>query len=187
MTIAYKVINVAHGRHNRGARSALPANPRMKQHVGATQMRVLPGRPVFISQEQFDECLTELRDKAAAHIFEVRTLDDRIVDLSTMAVAAPKAIQPLVNKPMDSIAHDKPAGLKLPPYVGDDGALPQVLPQGVKPALLQEEEEAPPLDLPPVIPSPEDPELDAAIAAATAEPESSSAPEESRKNKKNRR
>jgi hypothetical protein len=185
MTIAYKVINVAHGRHNRGARSALPANPRMKQHVGATQMRVLPGRPVFISQEQFDECLSELRDKAAAHIFEVRTLDDRIVNLSTLEVAAPKVTPPLVNKPLDSVANDKPAGRLIPPQLGDDGALPQVLQPGMKPSLLQEEDPPPP-DAPPVIPAPEDPELDAAIAAATGG-DVGSAPEEYRKNKKNRR
>jgi hypothetical protein len=182
MTTAYKVINVAHGRHNRGARSALPANPRMKQHIGSTQMRVLPGRPVFISQEQFDACLPELRDKAAANIFEVRTLDDRIVDLSTLDVAAPQVVPPLVNKPLDSLANDKPAGRLLPPQMGDDGALPQVLPPGVKPALLHEEGDAPP-DAPPVIPGPEDPELDAAIAAVTGE----AVPEETRKNKKNRR
>lgn len=185
MTTAYKVINVAHGRHNRGARSALPANPRMKQHIGSTQMRVLPGRPVFISQEQFDACLPELRDKTAAHIFEVRTLDDRIVDLATLEAAAPQAVPPLVNKPLDSIARDKPAGRLLPSHLGDDGALPHVLPPGTKPALMHEEEDAPAADAPPVIPAPEDPELDAAIASVIGE--SSSAPEETRKNKKNRR
>jgi hypothetical protein len=142
---------------------------------------------VFLSQEQFNECLPELRDKTAAHIFEVRTLDDRIVDMATLAVAAPQVTPPLVNKPLDSIARDKPAGRLLPPQLGDDGAIPQVLPPGMKPALLHEEEPPPP-DLPPVIPAPEDPELDAAIAAATAgDTESSVAPEETRKNKKNRR
>ena len=90
----YQVVNVAHGRHNRGARSALPANPRMKQHIGAAQQRVLPERPVFLTEQQLQECLPELREKVAAHIFEVRTLDGRVLDLSTMKAAEVKPIPP---------------------------------------------------------------------------------------------
>ena len=170
----YKIINVAHGRHNRSQRSALPANPRLKQHVGASQQRVLPGRPVHLSEEQLQECLPELRQKVASHIFEVRTHDDRLVDLSTLKSAPPKAAPPLVKKRLDSVAHDKPSGIMIPPMLGDDGVQPGILPKGAKPDLLKDED-PPAENIVPVIPGPVDPELEKNIAAAMsgepAEPE----------------
>lgn len=191
MTIAYKVINVAHGRHNRSERAALPANPRMKQFIGSMQTRVLPGRPVHLSEEQLQECLTELRDKSAARILEVRTLDGRLVDLDTMVAEAVKASPPLFNKRLDSVEHDIPTGILMTPHIGEDGALPQVLSPGATPDLLQEDEElAAPVN--PIIPLPADAlEIDeAAIAGATGEvvpEETASETPVERKNKKNRR
>jgi hypothetical protein len=166
----YKVINVAHGRHNRSARAGLPANPRLKQHVGESQQRVLPGRPVLLSEEQLQECLPELRQKVASHIFEVRTHDDRLVDLATLKSAPPKAAPPLMKKRLDSVAYDKPSGIMIPPMLGDDGIQPGILPKGAKPDLLKDEELLAE-NIVPVIPGPIDPELEKNIAAAmTGEP-----------------
>lgn len=166
----YKIINVAHGRHNRSQRSALPANPRLKQHVGASQQRVLPGRPVYLSEEQLQECLPELRHKVASHIFEVRTHDDRLVDLSTLKAAPPKVSPPIAKKRLDSVNHDKPSGIMIPPMLGDDGIQPGILPKGAKPDLLKDED-PPAENIVPVIPGPVDPELEKNIAAAmTGEP-----------------
>lgn len=190
MTIMYKVHNVAHGRHNRSQRAALPANPRMKQFIGNTQMRVLPGRPVHLSQEQFEACLPELRDKVAACILEVRTLDGRVVNLDTLTAEAARVSPPLAKKRLDSVEYDKPAGVYIPPHLGDDGALPMVMPKGAKPSLLQEEAPPPPPEAPPIIPAPAGHVVDeAAIAAATGET-SSEEPSETyndRKSRKNRR
>jgi hypothetical protein len=207
MATMYKVINVAHGRHNRGARAGLPANPRLKQHVGTSQQRVLPGRPVHLSEEQLQECLPELRQKVASHIFEVRTHDDRLVDLSTLKAAPPKMPPPLVKKRLDSVNYDKPSGIMIPPMLGDDGNQPGILPKGAKPDLLKDEEPTPE-NIVPVIPGPVDPELEKNIAAAmneeSAEPaapvveesaevpaetpaEATTTEESSRRSKKNRR
>ena len=190
MTIAYKVHNVAHGRHNRSQRAALPANPHMKQFIGNTQMRVLPGRPVHLSQEQFEAFLPELRDKAAACILEVRTLDGRVMNLETLEAEVARVSPPLLKKRLDSVEHDKPSGIHIPPYVGEDGALPAVMPKGAKPALLQEETPPPPPEAPPIIPAPVEHVVDeAAIAAATGEVSTEELSEtfNDRKSRKNRR
>ncbi|MHB8815795.1 MAG: hypothetical protein ACYDAE_21390, partial [Steroidobacteraceae bacterium] len=114
-----------------------------------------------------------LRQKCADHVLEVRTPDGRVVDLTTMepGTAAPKV--PLPNKLLDSVARDKPTGQYIPPYVGDDTSMPQVLPPGQKPALLDERaydaghaaaaEAAASAEPPPPV------EIDAAVDAAQAD------------------
>ena len=65
----------------------------------------------------------------------------------------------------DSVKYDRPTGMYIPPYVGDDAAMPQVLPHGEKPELLKKAEDTTSaIPVAPVKP-PED-ELDAQIEAA---------------------
>jgi hypothetical protein len=181
----YVIHNVSRGRHNRRQRAALPANPRMKQYVGAQQQRLVRGQPLIVSEEMVKRNLEELRAKHAAHMIELRTRDGRLVDLTTLEAAPAAPVEPKPHPQLDSVANDKnfamPPGFKfVPPYVGDDATMPTIVPEGEKPALLQQsvEETPPPAPAeaaPPAPPAEEpaivgtDAELEAKLAEAQAE------------------
>lgn len=136
----YAVHNTARGRHNRHHRAAAATHRGMKQHIGDGQHRLIRGRPVFLTEEMFQKYLPDLQARAAAHLLEVRTMDGRKVDLSTLEVQAAPALPPMPHFPPNSIANDeKRLGKEvIPPYVGDDQhSLPNVLPPGQLPEVLQ--------------------------------------------------
>jgi hypothetical protein len=146
-------------------RAMAAAHVRKKQFVGDTQMRLVPARRLLIGEDVLLRNLAEIRQKAADHILEVRTLDGRLVDLSTLQ-PGPAAPTPLLPHPkLDSVADDKPTGQYIPPYVGDDHAMPHVLQPGEKPSLLREAEREIGLDAA-ASEAATDADLEAAVAAA---------------------
>jgi hypothetical protein len=114
----------------------------MKQYVGDDKRRLIRGQPILVTEEMVKKNLEELRAKHAQHMIEVRTRDGRLVDLQTLE-AAP--IGPVETKPhplLDSVANDRnfplPDGYRfVPERGGDDATMPQLVPAGEKPALLQ--------------------------------------------------
>jgi hypothetical protein len=144
----FQIHVTSRSRHNRTERAALPANPRMKQHVGPQQGRVMRGQPLTVTAEKLAAMLPELRQKAKQHVLEVRTMDGRKVDLETMEVSKALPQVPPVNKPLDSLANDKnpvwPEGSRyVPPYVSDETVMPQLVKAGERPQLLASEDGAP--------------------------------------------
>jgi len=200
--VFYTLHNVSRHVSFRSSRASAASHMRKKHYVGDTQMRLVPARPLRVSEDVIKRNIVELRQKAAQHILEVRTLDGRLVDLETME-AAPAAPMPLLPHPkLDSVADDKQVGQYIPPYVGDDMAMPLVLPPGEKPALLKDSE----MNFPPPAATPEAPpadittdaDLEAAIEAAqqeaaeeppapTTQEAVSSEAEQARKGRRNRR
>ena len=143
MPTQYSVRSVVRARHNRTARAALPQKPRRKQYVGEGQLRLAHGRALIITEDQLKANLVELREKQAAHILEVRTLDGRLVDLMTLEVApgaAGAATAP--NFPLDSANNDKNfpgiPGHLLSRGGGDELTVPQILKDNEKPSLFQD-------------------------------------------------
>ncbi len=199
----YAVHSVVRAAAHRTHRAQLPAALRKKHYIGTTQVRLVPGRPLIIDEAMLQRNLADLRAKAALHVLEVRTMDGRVLDLSTLE-PGPAAPAPVLPHPkLDSAADDKPAGQYIPPYVGDDSAMPQVMPPGQKPSLLTEAasqkaiDDAPQAPVPPSQMVDTDAELDEALAAAQADAEEEapapSAPEQvssegqSRRTRRNKR
>lgn len=142
----YAVISTVRGRANRTQRAGAPAHHRLKQHVGASQARLVRGRPLIISEEIFQRDLEDLRHKNAQGILEVRTMDGRLFDLSTLQAAVLVPQPPLPHPPLDSIANDLQVGIPMGTQPGGKG--PNTLPEYTP------EEDAPfidetPLEIPP--------------------------------------
>lgn len=173
---SYAVHSVARSRYNRTERAQRATRARFKQYIGDQQMRLVRNRPVIITEEVLLANLEELRAKTAEHLIKVTTVDGRDVDLETFAVAPAPPAEPKPTFKPDSIADDKPWGIKMEPgeYL-DQNALPaHVLPGDAKPELLaegfgQEEPVAPAVEAAPDQAAQQEAELDAALAAAEAE------------------
>ena len=134
----YAIHSVTRHPKNRTHRAKLPAAMRKRQFIGPQQRRLVPARPMLMDEEELVKNLEELRQKAAARILEVRTTDGRVVDLSTLEAAPAVHSPPLPHRRLDSVEYDKKVGQYIPPYVGDDLAMPQMLAPGEKPALLEQ-------------------------------------------------
>lgn len=144
--VQYLVHSVARGRHNRAARAALPQKPKRKQFIGGEQLRLTNGRPITVSADFLKKNIEELRQKEAAHVLEVRTLDGRRVDLRTLEPSSGPAV-PANTIPAfqpDSVNNDKnfPGLPIIPPYTSDELTVPEVLKPGEKPALFDHAQEA---------------------------------------------
>jgi hypothetical protein len=173
----YAVHSVVRAAAHRTHRAQLPAALRKKHYLGTEQVRLMPGRPLIITEDMLRRNLEDFRSKAALHILEVRMMDGRVVDLATLE-PGPAAPTPLLPHPkLDSVADDKQVGQYIPPYVGDDTAMPQVMPPGQKPSLLTDAAEQKAIDDTPDVPVPPsqavdtDAELEEALAAAQADGE----------------
>lgn len=115
----YAIHNTVRGRHNRAQRAAQPQHHRFKHYIAG--QRLIRGRPLTITEEQFQAGLADIKAKAAVGILEVRTPDGRLLDLETMQPVAPAPPSPpLPNPPDDSIANDKPWGETIPRYPGEE-------------------------------------------------------------------
>lgn len=116
----YAIHSTVRSRHNRTQRAGQPVHHRFKQHIGSGQRRLIRGRPLHLTEEEFTKHLDEIKAKAAAGILEVRTMDGRKLDLSTMRPVGPAAAPPLPKPPLDSAADDRPWGQEVPPLPGDE-------------------------------------------------------------------
>lgn len=120
----YVVHNTARSRTNRMLRAASPGKPGMKQYIGG-EHRLVRGRPVTLTDDQFAAHLEELRSKSAAGAVEVFTTDGRKVDLTTLEAGPSAPVPPLPNPPLDSIQNDKPAGQFIPQMPGGEPEMSQ--------------------------------------------------------------
>lgn len=167
MNTPFVIHSVVRKVHHRTFRAQAPAAIHRKQYIGGEQARLVPGAKMHVSEEWVQRNLPELQQKHADRIIEVRTADGRLVDLTTMTAAPADPVPPMPHPLPDSVARDVPTGQYIPPYVGDDNAMPQVLQPGQKPDLLtQQRVDSPVVAEPPTAPPPADDELEAALAAA---------------------
>ena len=170
-------------------RALKPKHTGRKAFIGKQQLRILPGQKLNITKATFLDDFEEIKEWVADHVLEVHTVDGRIFDLGTLkpqAAAPPAEVRPNIRP--DSVKYDRPTGMYIPPYVGDDGAMPQVLPTGEKPELLKNAEDTTsPIPVAEPVKPPVD-ELDAQIEAAkkaTQEPvQKTTSPSDWRKNKR---
>jgi hypothetical protein len=91
-------------------------------HKGLLQLfddrRVVRGRPLVISEEDFIKNIDALKQSFEAGYLEVRTADGRLVDLNTGEVNAAAPVPPLPVFVPDSVKNDKPSGIPMPIYPG---------------------------------------------------------------------
>lgn len=87
-----------------------------KQYICGSSIRLVPGRPVQLTEELVKANLEELRTKTREGLVHLTTLDRRLVDLETFAIAAPVPASPLPKPPLDSAANDKPGGTLVNPF-----------------------------------------------------------------------
>ena len=131
--VFFHLHNTTRGRGNRTLRAQAPAHLRFKQYVTNTQLRLIRGRPLLVSEDTVRANLDELRQKSQQGILELRTVDGRLVDLSTLK--APEFFgtpSPLPNFPLDDANLDKPAGERMTPFAGENAFVNEQTP-----ALLQ--------------------------------------------------
>lgn len=115
----YVVHNTVRARHTRSLRVLAAQHPRQRVHVGDSQMRVVRGRPLYITEEQLRRYQAELQDKAHQGVLEVRTASGQLVDLATLKVAPPPVAPPIPHVRLDSIANDDPGPMIRIPPAGD--------------------------------------------------------------------
>ena len=119
----YAIHSTVRSRHNRTQRAGQPAPHRFKQHIGPGQRRLIRGRPLLLTEEDFKKYLDEIKAKAAVGILEVRTPGGQKIDLETLEPVAPPPATLLPNPPLDSIARDTPWGQSIQPLPGDEPPL----------------------------------------------------------------
>jgi hypothetical protein len=146
LSATYLIHNVSRDVRHRTHRAQAATHSKKKHFLNGGSVRVLRARPLLMSHAQLLQHLPELREKHVQHMLEVRTPDGRTVDLNTFQLAAPAPAVVLPHPKLDSAADDLQVGQYIPPYVGDDGAMPSVLAPGEKPALLQAVEDAEHID-----------------------------------------
>jgi len=143
----------------------MPSRVQRKHFIGAQQLRLVPGRRLVVTDAALRRDIADIRAKAAAGLIVVRSLDGRLVNLDTFELGPPLRAVAHAKFQQDSVANDKQVGQFVPPYVGDDMALPQVLSPGQKPALLESAAEQIALDAAAKTAA-DDAALDAAVDAA---------------------
>jgi hypothetical protein len=106
----YRVHSLVRSIRNRRQRTVNPGKLRFKQYVMNNSARLVRKRPLTITSRQLEKHLEEFQKKAAAGALEVRSIDGRVLDLSTMKLAAPAPAVVQPHPRPDSVEHDKPAG-----------------------------------------------------------------------------
>ena len=120
MAMTYAIHSTVRGQQTRIKRATQAKHNSLKQFVGEKQRRLIRGRPLIFSEEDFMKSLPEIKEKAEMGILEVRTVGGELIDLETLQpIAAPPVPTPLPAPPLDSIARDAPWGEKVPPLPGD--------------------------------------------------------------------
>ena len=91
----YQVVNITRSPQGRLSRASNRGAIRHTQYILDSQLRMVPGRPALITQEDLDRNLDELREKSRLDILEVRTLDGRRLNLDTLTPEPSPALPPL--------------------------------------------------------------------------------------------
>lgn len=130
----YYVHNTVREVENRVKRYAAPRHRGLVQYVG--QKRVLRGRALILSEEEFLLHRSELKEKCAQGLLMVCTAGGSLIDFGTLEPAKLPAPPPLPNFLPDSIVNDTPSGIPMPIY--PEGAIQSTA------AMLEAAEEAKP-------------------------------------------
>lgn len=102
--------NVTRARHTRAARIASPTRVRHTQYVLDVQHRLIPGRPLVIDGETLLRNMEQVKDLVEQQIVEVRTCDDKLVDLETFKPIPGLPPPPAPNVLLDDANNDIPQG-----------------------------------------------------------------------------
>lgn len=148
----FLLCNATRSRTNRTLRAQQPKHHGLKQYLAGGKYRVIRGRPIVLTEEEVGRYYEEICLKVQAGIFELRTQDGRVVDVTTgRPVHQQNATVPLPNPPLDSIANDKQnVGERMPQFIGGSTEMDETgdLPDLVKGA------EGPEVQSEPVVPTP---------------------------------
>lgn len=106
----FQVHSTVRSPRTRTLRAAAPVHHRRTQFVLDVQARLIPNRPLTITEEDLRRNLESLKALEAQGIAEVRTVDGRKVDLETLTPAPAMAIPPSPNPPPDLAALDPKPG-----------------------------------------------------------------------------
>lgn len=168
---SYKIHNGARDVTTRATRASNATHRGLKQYIPIGQQRLLRGRPIVVTEEQLNEKLLELRGLEAAGLIYVTTLDERVVDLSTLT-AAPSVIPPRPNFPLDSAANDKRGGNERMDMYNDPPPVSTFeMPVAPPQAAVADPVEVPPVLAPEIPPPPPETTLEQSLEDAFAEPE----------------
>jgi hypothetical protein len=124
-------------RHTALKRRLAPVNAALVQHIGGLVVR--RARPVPVTHAKVMQILDQLKAAEAEGRLELRTPDGRLVDLNTLAPAAPPVAPPAPNFLPDSAARDLPAGQNMPLYQEGTG----IMQETEAPALIETSTEDP--------------------------------------------
>lgn len=106
----FQVHSVVRSPRTRTIRAAASVHHRRTQFVLDTQSRLIPNRPITITEEDLRRNLESLKSLEAHGIVEVRTVDGRKVDLETLEPAPALAMPPLPHPPPDLASLDPRPG-----------------------------------------------------------------------------
>lgn len=120
--MSYVVHSTVRSVHTRTQRAAAPIHYRRSQFILDSQRRLMPGRPVTISQADLERNLVHLQELQALGIALVKTVDGRLMDLSTLQPVSALPAPPLPHPPLDSAKNDPPRGQAFFPAPGQAGS-----------------------------------------------------------------
>lgn len=112
--------SVVRGRMNRTLRAQQPVHHRLKQYLAGGKYRIIRGRPVVLQRSEVDKYFDELKTKIAGGVFELCTMDGRLVNIDSLEpIKELGPSTPLPNPPLDSIANDQQnVGQLIPQFPG---------------------------------------------------------------------
>lgn len=140
MDTIYEVHSISQSRFNRAERAELGVG-RRKQFILSGQHRLVNKRPVQITEKELLEHLSDLKEKVAHHMLEVRTLDGRLVDLATLQPAPAEVAPPLPSPLVDTVERDtQNVGQKMPLF--PDGPALDTTPATPEPTPVEAAEES---------------------------------------------
>ncbi len=111
----YLVHNASRSIDTRAARLASPTHGGQKQFICGGSFRLIRGKPVTLTEEQFKQHLPELQEKATKGLLYVTTADLRKIDLTTLAAEPIPPSPAAPHPPLDSVANDDPVAPEFVP------------------------------------------------------------------------
>lgn len=118
MPTFYKITNTSRSIHTRAQRQRNSTHRGLLQYLGG-ELRLVKNRAFVISEDLVRKHLQEIRERSRLGLVELRTLDGRPVDLTSLEPVG--AMAPTVPQPrpiQDSIRNDEPTGMPMPDIEG---------------------------------------------------------------------
>lgn len=119
----FRVHSIVRNVRTRTKRASAPIHYRRQQFILDTQQRLLPGRPLALSEDDLIRNLDHLRELESLGIAEVRHADGRLIDLSTVTAEEVPVPVPMLKQPPMDAKHDPAPGTtyfpKMPVNEGD--------------------------------------------------------------------